>query len=247
MFLACVVLTTAASFDREMDDKWNNYKEKNHMHFSAEEETGRKNLFSETDNFLSEQSKNKSRPFAMDHNEFSSMSPDEKEAFLGLKTDSNSYSANVWTRGVENRDLPASVDHRNDPCLQTIKNQGGCGSCWAFAAIAPLEFAKCKKRSGKKVLLSEQQLVDCDYSNGGCNGGWYTSAWEHLKEGANSHKKYGPYTAEEGSCNFDAEYNRAVVVSSEKLAANVEVIKAALQNGPLACALRFNNDFYYYK
>ena len=43
------------------------------MHFSAEEESGRKNLFSETDNFLSEQSKNKSRPFAMDHNEFSSM------------------------------------------------------------------------------------------------------------------------------------------------------------------------------
>ena len=43
------------------------------MHFSAEEESGRKNLFSETDNFINEQSKNKSRAFAMDHNDFSSM------------------------------------------------------------------------------------------------------------------------------------------------------------------------------
>merc|ERR1712191_40811 len=178
MFLACVVLTAAASSDREMDDKWNNYKEKNHMHFSAEEESGRKNLFSETDNFINEQSKNKSR---------------------------------------------------------------------AFAAITPLEFSKCKKIGGKKVLLSEQQLVDCDDSNGGCNGGWYHHSWEYLKKGSNAHKKYGPYSAEEGACKFNKENNRAVVSSYEKLPAGEEPMLKAIQNGPIAVAFRVINDFYGYK
>jgi len=247
MFLACVVLTTAASFDREMDDKWNNYKEKNHMHFSAEEESGRKNLFSETDNLINEQSKDKKRAFAMDHNDFSSMSPDEKEAFLGLKADLDSYSTSVWSRCNDTSDMPASVDYRNDNCLQKVKQQGGCGSCWAFAAIAPLEFAKCKKRGGKKVLLSEQQLVDCDtVENLGCNGGWYHDSFEYLKKGSNAHKKYGPYTAEEGACKFNKENNRAVVSSYERLPAGEEPMLKAIQNGPIAIAFRVVDDFYAY-
>jgi len=247
MFLACVVLTTAASFDREMDDKWNNYKEKNHMHFSAEEESGRKNLFSETDNFINEQSKNKSRAFAMDHNDFSSMSPDEKEAFLGLDVDLDTYSASVWTPSVENRDLPASVDYRNDNCLQDVKRQGGCGSCWAFTAITPLEFSKCKKRGGKKVLLSEQQLVDCADNNGGCGGGWYLRAWKYLAIGSNAHTKYGPYMADEGACKFNKKFNRAVVFTYGKVPANVEAIKEAIQEGPLAVAMRVTQSFSQYK
>jgi len=248
MFLACVVLTTAASFDRELDNQWENYKEKNHMHFADEEDKGRKELFAKADELIKHHSGNKSRPFSVDHNDFSQMSSDEKKTFLGLDHKSTTRSANQWTRSVvKNRDLPASLDYRNDNCLQKVKQQGGCGSCWAFSAISPLEFSRCKKRGGKKILLSEQQLVDCDDSNNGCNGGWYTSAWELLKKGSNAHKKYGPYTQEEGACKFNAKNNRAKVKTYAEVDANEQAMMEALQRGPLAVAFEVVDDFYAYK
>jgi C1A family cysteine protease len=57
--------------------------------------------------------------------------------------------------------------------VSPVKNQGQCGSCWAFAAIASIE-SELAKKFNKFYDLSEEQLNDCDtvYNNNGCNGGW---------------------------------------------------------------------------
>jgi len=70
--------------------------------------------------------------------------------------------------------LPAVYDWKAKGKVTSIKNQGSCGSCWAFAAVGVME-SVVKIKYGKTEDFSEQYLVSCNTSGWGCNGGW----WAH--------------------------------------------------------------------
>jgi cathepsin L len=102
---------------------------------------------------------------------------------------------------IETEGLPDAIDWTTKGAVTPIKNQGQCGSCWAFSTTGSLETAYFLKNNELKSF-SEQQLVDCSktYGNMGCNGGLMDYAFQYVaKSGITTEDKYA-YKGRDGSC-----------------------------------------------
>lgn len=132
------------------------------------------------------------------------------------------------------------------PCLRKLNEKG---SCWAFSTIAAIEgIIKIKK--GRLLDLSEQELVDCDYSNSGCNGGWMDRAFSFIisNKGIASEAKY-PYVGVQGVCDTSKlKYHAASISGYVDVPTNNErALKIAVAKQPVSVALDASGyDFQLY-
>jgi len=135
-------------------------------------------------------------------------------------------------------------------CVSPVYNQGQCGSCWAFSATEQIESDYCLQghSGGVAKHLSMQQIVDCDHTSYGCNGGWTQHAYEYVISagGIDTYESY-PYTARDGKCDFKRNDIAAKVRSWGYVGKDNEGVMRShiINNGPLSVCVDASSWQFY--
>ncbi|KAL0849604.1 hypothetical protein ABMA28_013863 [Loxostege sticticalis] len=248
--VAAVWSAPKAPYDLNLADQlFEEFVVKHNKQYEHEEERQmRFNIFKDNLNLINQRNRN-SKTATYGINRFTDMRLEEvlqKHTCLNYKsvTDDSCPPAD-FSPGSD--PVPESFDWRDKKKVTGIKDQGQCGSCWAFSATGNLEGQYAIKHNELKAF-SEQQLVDCDRNDHGCDGGLMGQAFNWLQDngGIESESDY-PYKAKDGKCKFDK--SKVVATVSGCVAFNgtdENVLKKILvSTGPLAIGVNAN-DFITY-
>ncbi|VAH94331.1 unnamed protein product [Triticum turgidum subsp. durum] len=239
---------------RGLYERWRSHYTVSRGGLGADAEERRFNVFKENARYVHEGNK-KDRPFRLALNKFADMTTDEfRRTYAGSRV-RHHLSLSGGRRGdgsfryEDANNLPPAVDWRQKGAVTGIKDQGQCGSCWAFSTIVAVEGIN-KIRTGKLVSLSEQELMDCDnVNNQGCDGGLMDYAFQFIhKNGITTESNY-PYQGEQGSCDQAKEKAHAVTIDGyEDVPANDEsALQKAVAGQPVSVAIDASgNDFQFY-
>ena len=191
------------------------------------------------------------------------MSVEEIKAMLGTHMVPTPEVLSTFSDEQNLQQLPTNWRYSDAKpgCEHAIRDQGKCGSCWAFGAAGSFSERFCG--AGEDVILSEQELVDCDRSlNMGCNGGYIFMVWNYLEsKGIVTEECYGPYTSgaagdDKGGCKAKCQNGEEKEDDSKKHKCKgksvhpttADKIKQELyNNGPTELAFTVYQDFMSYE
>lgn len=207
--LAAFGLAHGTSLLRE---DWETFKRKYDRKFQdAEEESIRMGIFARTRAEVERINTQQLLTFKTKINRFSDRTEAEMKQFKGFHAKesdlerSNSEGRKFLQRILNSQvEIPEELDWRRMAGRVTdVKDQGSCGSCWAFSSIGTLE-GQMTVRNLTLLQLSEQNLIDCSRHNGGCVGGLVVAAWNDIGDtgGIESNWMY-PYRDREEKCSFN--------------------------------------------
>ncbi|CAK9186676.1 unnamed protein product [Ilex paraguariensis] len=196
------------------------------------------------------------KPYKLKLNKFGDMTNHEfKSSYAGSKINhhkmfrDSSRGGNGRFMHEKTENLPPSVDWRKKGAVTSVKDQGKCGSCWAFSAVVGVEGIN-QIKTNKLVSLSEQELVDCESDNQGCDGGLMENAYEFIKKnGGVTTERIYPYQARDGTCDASKLNSPVVMIDGhESVPENDEnALMKAVVNQPVSVAINAgDSDMQFY-
>jgi len=192
----------------------------------------------------------KNLSWTMGVNQFTDWTPMEFKAwvkrgsgggFINMPEKEKNYEAELSSPECD------SVDHVSAGHVTDVKNQGNCGSCWSFSTTGAVEGANAVAGQGLNSL-SEQQLVDCDRTDSGCNGGLMDYAFEYVMQHGLCTETDYPYTASKSwRCKSSTCTPVAHISSYTDVTPGSTSLQAAVCRQPVSIAIEADqSSFQFY-
>ncbi|XP_060702594.1 procathepsin L-like [Hemiscyllium ocellatum] len=273
LFLGCVAVSILAvasghTFNSTLDEDWKSWKSHYEKQYTQDEESYRRMVWEDNMRYIRQHNLEHSmgkHTFTVGMNQYGDLTTEEfNELMNGFfqdeadnSTEEDDDKGDGYDEDVDDLESDefeesddvmkhAIIDWRQRGLVTPVKNQGPCGSCWAFSVTGAIEgqWAKICKRL---VSLSEQNLLDCDRRNYGCNGGYKIYAFQYvIKNGIQSEKAY-PY--KQNRCKFRKDKIAARIKAIKKVRRGEQNLAKVLKNrGPIAVSLNSHpRSFHLYK
>ncbi|XP_010052203.2 senescence-specific cysteine protease SAG12 [Eucalyptus grandis] len=211
----------------------------------AVEKAKRYEIFKENVKHINAFNNGKDKGYKLAVNKFADLTNEEfRASYTGYKRRPTRVLSSVDVKPFKYANftaIPAALDWRTKKAVTSVKDQGVCGCCWAFSAVAAMEgLTQLKKR--KLVPLSVQELVDCDVNgkDKGCRGGYMDSAFEFVisNGGLTTEAEY-PYQGTDRTCNKakTAKHAASITGYQDVPANNEKALLQAVANQPVSVAI----------
>jgi C1A family cysteine protease len=209
--------------------------------------------FTQNDAIIQQHNSQDGQSFTLGHNAFSDLTNDEFETTMlsrGYNPSSVGREKN-YDRSLSDparvAAAPDSIDWTTLGAVTPIKNQGQCGSCWAFSTVMALEgalFVSTKKLTS----LSEQDLVSCDHNGDqGCNGGLMDNAFKWVEENGictEADYAYTSGTGVTGDCVSTCKPYMAITNFTDVTPQDEDALKVAVAQQPVSVAIEADKPIF---
>lgn len=261
LLLATLSLAAVTTALNPLGDSWASWKVSHNRTYTPEQEARRFAVFVDNAVKVAYHNADASHGWTMHLNRFADLTEAEFAEYLGLKPKPKARQTlgSLHTVGHVS-DVPVAIDWREKNVVTGVKNQGSCGSCWAYSTVVSIEGQQALKSNAQAVSLSEQNLVDCvkniNLNNtgdccDGCKGGLMDDAFDYILTkqagGIDTEASYS-YTGSDGTCSFSGKNVGATITGFKDVKAGSEdALKDAVGTvGPISVGVDANIGWQLY-